>query len=319
MSVSNNAPSGARVGQCYQRTTLINNSGLDGWVKGFVYTTSQGPGVSISSININGIDYTFTKNPSFNATGDTLISLIIPDSVFKYNTMGLLGPADGDSLFEANETVTIVEQICVANCDLSRISTHTMSWGCDARYCNTVTRQDIVRLGQGSVNIGFQSNGSVANTEGGYCTNGSQTVTFTNTGVEVDAGTGSMFDVSAGIGLSDSLKVAYAGYRIVSVMIGGVNIPVFTNPIIDIKDNPLFTTDPDGPGGLDDIDGDGFYDDLAINQHFEVTIDYEVECSVSLTNNEDFCTNDFETGFNARLDYTDLCQNRTTYVQPRFF
>ncbi len=319
MSVNNNAPSGARVGQCYQRTTLINNSGLDGFVKGFIYTNSQGPGVSVKSITVNGIVFPFTKNPSFNATGDSLIAMIIPDSIFKYNTRGVSGPADGDSLFEPDETVTIIEEICIANCDLSRISTHEMSWGCDARYCNTIKRQDLVKLGQGSVNVSFQSSGSVANVVGGYCANGSQTVTFTNTGVEVDAGTGTMYDVSAGIGLSDSLKARYAGYRISSIKIGGVNIPTFTNPIIDIKDNPLFATDPDGAGGLEDIDNDGFFDDLAINNKLEVTVEYEVECSVSLSNKEDFCTNDFETGFNARLDYTNSCQTRTSYLQPRFF
>lgn len=319
MSVSNDAPTGARVGQCYQRTTIINNSGLDGWVKGFVYTTSQGPGVSISGLQVNGIPVTFTKNPSFNATGDTLIAIIIPDSLFKFNTRGLSGPADGDDIFEPDETVTITEDICIANCDLSRISTHSMSWGCDARYCNTVTRQDIVTLGQGSVNVTFQSSGSVANVVGGYCANGSQTVTFTNSGVEVDAGTATMYDVAAGVGLSDSLKVSAAGYRITGIRIAGVNIPTFTNPIIDIKDNPLFATDPDGAGGFDDIDGDGFFDDLAVNEKFEITVDYEVECSVSVNNKEDFCTNDFETGFNARLDYTNICQTRTSYLQPRFF
>lgn len=318
MFVSNNAPSGARVGQCYQRTTLINYGGLNGYIKGFVYTNSQGPGVSVKNITVNGMIISYTKNPTFNAEGDTLIAMIIPDSVFQFNTIGA-GPSDGDRLFETDETVTIIEEICVANCDLSRISTHAMSWGCEGRYCNTISRQDIVKLGQGSVNVSFQSSGSLPNTEGGYCINGRQSVTFTNTGVEVDAGTGSMFDVSAGIGLSDSLKLKYAGYNLTSIKIGNLNVPIGTNPIIDIKENPLFASDPDGPGGLSDIDGDGFFDDLAVGASFQVSVQYEVECSVSLTNRADFCTNDFDAGFNARLDYTDLCQSRTTYLQPRFF
>lgn len=318
MFVSNNAPSGARVGQCYQRTTLINYGGLDGYIKGFIYTNSQGPGVSVKNITVNGQIISYTKNPTFNADGDTLIAMIIPESVFQLNTIGS-GPSNGNKLFETDETVTIIEEICVANCDKSRISTHAMSWGCEGRYCNTISRQDIVKLGQGSVNVSFQSSGSLPNTEGGYCKDGRQSVTFTNTGVEVDAGTGSMFDVSAGIGLSDSLKLKSSGYNIISIKIGGVNIPIGTNPIIDIKDNPLFNTDPDGPGGLSDIDGDGFYDDLAVGSKFEVSVQYQVECSVSLVNRADFCTNDFDAGFNARLDYTDLCQSRTTYLQPRFF
>ena len=319
MSVSNNAPSGARVGQCYQRTVLINNSGLDGYIKGFVYTTSQGPGVSVKNITVNGVAVPYTKNPIFNTSGDTLIALIIPETVFPFNTRGSSGPADGDNLFEPDETVTIIEEICVANCDSSRISFHEMSWGCDARYCNTISRQDIVRLGQGSVNVAFQSSGSMPSIVGGYCLDGRQSVTFTNSGVEVDAGTGSMFDIQVGIGLSDSLKLSYAGYRILSIRVANINIPAFTSSMVSLKDNPLFTVDPDGAGGLSDIDGDGFYDDLAVGEKLEVTVEYEVDCSASLTNREDFCTNDFDAGFNARLDYTDLCLNQTTFLQPRFF
>ena len=36
-----------------------------------------------------------------------------------------------------------------------------------------------------------------------------------------------------------------------------------------------FTTDPDGAGGLDDIDGDGYYDDLAPGEHIDISFDYE--------------------------------------------
>ena len=320
MAVTNNAPNGARIGQCYERTVVVNNSGLDGWVKSCIYTNTQGAGISIKNLKVNGVSVPFTKTATFNADGDSLITVSIPDSLFKYNTRGVSGgPADGDNLFEPDETVTITEDICVANCDKSRISHHEMAWGCESRFCNTVKRQDIVRLGQGSVNVGFSSSGSTPALDGGYCSNGSQTVTFTNTGVEVDAGTGTMFDISTGIGISDSFKVAINGYKITGIKIGNITIPSFANTLIDIKNNPLFSTDPDGAGGLQDMDGDGFFDDLAVNEKFEITVNYEVDCGVSLTNREDYCTNDFEASFSARLDYTDLCQNRSKYVQDRFF
>ncbi|BDS14698.1 T9SS type A sorting domain-containing protein [Aureispira anguillae] len=36
----------------------------------------------------------------------------------------------------------------------------------------------------------------------------------------------------------------------------------------------LLTTNPDGPGGLEDLDGDGFFDDLAPGETFSVSFDY---------------------------------------------
>ena len=319
MAVTNNAPSSARVGSCYSRKVVIDNTSQNGWIKGFNYTSSQGPGVSITSIKVNGRPISFIKEQAFNATNDTLIRLVIADSFFRFNTVGLL-PSNGDTLFDSNEAVTITENFCIVNCDKARTSTHTMAWGCDGRFCNTNSRQDIVRLGQGNANITFGSNGLIPNIVGGYCKNGRQSIIFTNSGVEVDAGTGTMFDISTGVGLGDSFKLVKAGYRITSMKIAGVVIPLNTEGVINIKDNPLFTTDPDGAGGLSDVDGDGFFDDLRVGEKIEITVDYDVECSATVkSTTEDFCTNNFETSFNAKLDYVDICQKPKLYTQPDIF
>jgi gliding motility-associated-like protein len=320
MAVSNNAPSSARVGSCYSRKVVIDNSALSGgWIKGFNYSTSQGPGVALTSILVNGRPVTFTKELAFNTNNDTLVKFIVSDSFFRFNTIGLL-PSNGDTLFDSNEAITITENFCIVNCDLARTSTHTMSWGCEGRFCNTISRQDIVRLGQGNANIKFDFNGLVPNIIGGYCQNGRQAIVFINSGVEVDAGTGTMFDIATGIGLGDSFKLVKSGYRITSIKISGVSIPLNTFGVVDIKDNPLFTTDPDGAGGLSDVDGDGFFDDLRVGQKVEITIEYDVDCGATIkSSTEDFCTNNFETAFNAKLDYVDICQNPQKYTQGDIF
>ncbi len=317
--VENDAPSGARIGSSFKRNVFVDNGSLAGWIKNFVYTNSQGPGISVKSITVNGRSIPFTKNATFNATGDTLITMFVPDSIFKYNTIGSSGnPADGDNIFESDEKVTIVEEFCIVNCDDSRISTHEMAWGCDSRFCTTLTRTDNIPIGLGSVNIGFTPSGSMLQDTVGYCKPGSQTVTFTNTGVEVDPGTGTMFDIATGIGLSDYMKLNLQGYRITSVKIAGVNIPlVGDSAVVDVKNNPLFATDPDGVGGFEDIDNDGFYDDLAVDEKFEVTINYEVDCAANTT--DDNCRNNFETSLSAHLYYTDLCLRNATYTQNSFF
>ncbi len=319
VSVSNNATA-ARVGQCFQRTILINNSGLDGYIKGFEYNNTQGAGISVQSMSINGQAVTFTKTPVFNLAGDTAIAVIVPSSIFAFNTRGPSLPANGDLLFDPDETVTIVENFCIVNCDKSRISTHAMSWGCDDRFCNTISRQDLIRLGEGQVNVGFVGQGSIPDIIGGYCRVGQSTVKFTNNGVEVDPGTAGMYDLQLGIGLGDSLLLSNNGYRITKITVAGIELPTPSVPLADLRDNPLFTIDPDGDGvGLADTDGDGYFDDLPVGKNVEVTIEYEVDCNASLTNRDDNCKNDFETAFNALLNYTDLCGSREQVIKPRYF
>jgi hypothetical protein len=320
MSVTDNTGGSVRVGQCFRRTILINNSGLEGYIKSFAYANTQGAGISISSITANGVTLPITKTPTFNATGDTLIKADIPAAVFVGNTRGPITPADGDLLFEPDETVTIVENFCVVNCEKVRTATHAMSWGCDNRLCNTVSRQTIVRLGEGAVNVAFSPTGSRPDTVGGYCRVGKTSVIFTNNGVEVDPGTAAMIDVSTGIGLGDALGLQDKGFKITKMTIAGI---VFNTPSVaiqNLRNNPLLTADPDGAGvGLADIDGDGFFDDLPVGKSIEIKIEYTVECGVSLTNNVNKCVNDFETAFSAQIDYTDVCNRRNSVIKSRFF
>lgn len=320
MSVTDNTTGSVRVGQCFQRKILINNSALDGYVKSFVYTNSQAQGIYVSSITANGIILPMTKIATFNATNDTLIRVDVPAAVFAANTIGPVNPSNGNLLFEPNETVTIIENFCVVSCDKARTGTHTMSWGCDNRFCNSIARQTIIRLGEGAVNVAFSPTGTQPDTVGGYCKIGKTAVVFRNNGVEVDPGTAAMMDIVTGIGLGNSVGLADKGFKINKITIAGL---VFNTPSVaiqDLRNSPRLTTDPDGVGvGLADIDGDGFFDDLPVGKSIEIKIEYEVECGVSLINTAKKCTNDFETAFNAQIDYTDVCDKRNSVIRPRFF
>jgi gliding motility-associated-like protein len=320
MTVTDNTNGAVRAGQCFQRKIVINNSALEGYVKDFVYTNTQGAGISVTSVTVNGTNLPITKSPTFNALGDTLVKVSVPPSVFATNTIGPTAPGNGNLLFEPNETVTILENFCVANCTKSRVGISAMNWGCDARYCTSITRQTIVRLGEGMVNVAFQPSGSIPDIVGGYCRVGNTGVIFSNNGVEVDPGTATMFNIQTGIGLGNNIGLTDKGFKITKMIIAGL---VFNNPttaLQDLNNSPLLTTDPDGAGvGLADIDGDGFFDDLPRGQKIEIRVEYTVECGVSLTNNASKCVNDFESAFNAQIDYTDGCNKRNSVIQPRFF
>ncbi len=305
----------ARVGDCYSRDIVTTNSGLDGFVDTLVYTNLQGPGVYVESILVNGVPVTMNK--VVNGT-DTLITVLIDGVQFVNNTVGG-GPGDGDVFLDPNETVTITENICVLDCFDSRASSHGVSWGCDGIFCNTTTVDAFADIGLGTANLLFNDAGSLPNINTGYCQNGQSTVTFTNDGLEVDPGFATMIDVTTGIGLGGAFELMNSGFEITAIRIAGVDIPV-PETLVDLDSNALFTTDPDGVGGLTDFDGDGYFDDLPLNESIEISVFFNFDCSIAQDPGSDMtCANSFSTSFNARIDHTDACGDRIIRLETSYF
>ncbi len=302
-----------RVGECFDREITVSNSGLAGFVDTLEYSVTQGPGASISSILVNGLPAPISKTLDMN--GDTVVTFLIGADEFAQNTSGG-GPGDGDAFIDPNETVTITETICVSNCEDSRVSNHEAGWGCFGRICSTVDIPDFVRVGDGAANPEVLTSGVNPTVNVGYCQEGAAAVTYTNNGVEIDAGFGTMLDIQLGIGLGTTFMSSDNGYTITSYNIGGVDIPV-TGTIIDLGDNPAFTIDPDGPGGLVDFDGDGFFDDLELTESVEIAINYEVDCAQG-QGNEDSCINDFSSFLSSRVTYSDACGEGITVTNNGF-
>jgi len=92
-AVVNNTHGPARVGDCFSREILLNNSGLDGFVDTIIYSNTQGNGISIESIEVNGIAIPITK--TLLVTGDTLVEAVIDGTYFMNNTIGG-GAGDGN-------------------------------------------------------------------------------------------------------------------------------------------------------------------------------------------------------------------------------
>ncbi len=299
----------ARVGQCYNRDVVVTNSGLNGFVDNTIYENAQGAGVYVSALEVNGIPVTMTKVFDI-ASGDTIITATLDSTHFKLNTIGSGNPGDGDNFFDPNETVTITETICLVDCGLSRASIHSSSWGCEGRFCNSISISDFMTIGQGAANVIVTRGGTIPDQNTGYCQVGTISFTISNQGVEIDPGFATMTDIAAGVGLSVFMDLANGGYNITSFSIAGVDIPGFmSNNFLD--GDPLFAVDPDGAGGLSDWDNDGFFDDLELNQSFEITAQYEFDCGqAQQLGDDETCPNEFLTSIGMQIDFTDLCQMR---------
>ena len=299
--LNNNPP--ARVGDCFTRNIKVNNSALDGFVDLLHYENAQGPGVSITDLEVNGMSINFNKAPD--GLGDTLITAVLEGPEFLNNENG-----NNDGFFDPNEALTITETYCVVSCDEFTGSQHQVWWGCNEETCRVSQTTDFIVLGSGSANVGFTNGGSLPNEFGGYCTDGQTTITFTNGGIEFDEGFATMIDLEAGINLGAGFNLQNGGFTITGISIAGVDLPDFQ--AFNLLDgNPLFSSDPDGVGGLSDFDGDGYFDDLELNQSVEITAFYEMDCSIAFqTDLTEDCTNNYNTGFNAQVEYTDACDIR---------
>ena len=318
MGINNDLIGTASIGDCFTRTVYVNNSALDGFVDQLNYFNVQGPGVSVQTLKVNGQTVPFTKQATF--SGDTIIKATLTATQFMLNTQGLNSPGNGDGFFDPDETMTVTETACLVSCYKSKLSKHNISWGCGLISCDTVFVTDLINSGEGTVNIVFATTGvSLPSQNTGYCKQGISTIRFSNNGFEIDPGTGTMYNISVGIGLGSNFLVENNGFVITSYRIAGVDIPA-NDSIIFLEDFPAFQSDVDGPGGLMDLDNDGYFDDMTVGGNLEMTAFYEVECSsVNFDGIDENCFNDLGNSFNAKLFYTNFCNERVAFAKSSYF
>ncbi len=302
------------VGDCFNRNIKVTNTSLKSNVSKLTYEITQEIGVAIDDILINGNSVPFSMT-NINAFTNK-ITIELDSTNFQTNTNLAGGASNGDGFFDADESLLITEVLCLQSCSLPRSSDHVVSWGCDGAVCDEAKIVDFINIGSGTP---FPQIRRIAETDAGYCASGSTTIEVRNDGAQVDPGFGSMLNVAAGIGLTGSFDLTSNGYAITGMSVAGINIPNFTT-INQLNDNPLFATDPDGFGGLDDVDGDGFFDDLPIGQSFEITAQFDFDCSLgSVISHPDSCFNNFSTSFNGRVTYSDFCQNQDTRLFSSYY
>jgi len=300
-----------RIGAEVSRNLTISNSGLNSYLDNFDLSIIQEQGVSYKSLSINGVDYAFSKEA--NASGDTLITANISGAVFNGNTQEFGLQGNGDRLFDVDEIVTIEEVLEIVNCGAdgnSNLSaTHEVTWGCNSTSCREESQASNISIGVGEELIEFTYN-RAATVDAGYCDDGTLSITVANNGFEFDDGFGTILDISTGVGFAvgSDFLTSDQGYEVLTISIAGSNPITTPNGLIDLNNNPVFSTDPDGPGGLSDFDGDGFFDDLRVGESFEMTATFGTSCSEgAVFDVENECDNDFRGNFDGKITYANSC------------
>ena len=318
LTIEGNSPvQVARLGQCFDRSIVVSNAALEGFVDSIYYENVQSPGISVTGYTVNGIPVI----PQKSLVGtDTLLSFYIDSALLTQSVVGA-APGNGDGFLDPDEQVVIVESICVVSCFESRASLHNVAFGCDGEFCTTETLSNFVSIGNGAPNPTIVRGGDILPTSVGYCQQGQEVLTITNNGSESNPGFGTAIDVEVGVGLGPLFEVSASLLQIQELVIAG---QVITSPdsLVLLDNHPQFLFDPDGAGGLEDADGDGYYDDLPLGASIQVEVRFDFDCTIATGNSgDDNCANDIGTALNARMLYTNACDQRlvrnlSSFVRP---
>jgi hypothetical protein len=268
----------AVIGTTATRTTTITNGGNGATDTVRYYMVYPGGGMintsGTNAITANGVLFT----PS-STSGDTLFYKIYGATVF-----------GGNNLLSNGETVTITEPVKVVKCSAATL--YGTSW---ANQCQTATGSSAVTIATGVASIGATF---TRIQEVNWCQSGISNITYTNSGSGGNAG--AAYNVLANIGYNSSASNLAPGgisslvsARVDSVLIGSVMVPLIpaTATTPTRANFAALTTDPDGAGtGLEDLDGDGQFDDLAPGKSvtvkvYEHWIDNSAICPMPTYNN----------------------------------
>jgi len=311
------------VGMEIRRTLTISNSGLNSYLEAFDYQVLQEAGVSYQSILVNGNPINFEKEASSNR--DTLIRTTITGDFFTGNTQALGVAGNGDVLFDVDELVVIEEVITLTSCgndgDSNLSTAHQVNWGCNNTFCQEETQSANLPIGMGEVVVGFTHNDALT-VDAGFCEEGTLAISVANNGFEFDTDFGAILDISAGVGFAvgADFLTADQGYEITTVTIANGTVINTPNGLIDLNNNPNFGEDPDGVGGLEDVDGDGFFDDLRIGESFTMTATYNINCSLGAQFDiETGCDNDFRGNFDGKITFTNSCGTQEDALFDNFY
>lgn len=122
-----NNPEPIPTGGTFTRTTTVCNSG-QGNLDNFVYTSSSDPGLTPTSVTVNGTAVTNNGNPANNEVSVDVTSALLPGGELAFNGC-----------------VDIVETFDVLGCGILNTSS-SVSWGCFGEVCETSTTAKTIQV-----------------------------------------------------------------------------------------------------------------------------------------------------------------------------
>ncbi len=269
------------LGSSSTRTMNITN-GSFGVIEGFYFADVFNAGdltVSDFIINPMGSNYAIPVG-NITISGDSVIVQFTAAEIAEIDgSVGTVG--DGDAIFEKDETFILEYTVRPNSCGVSNtIASELLAWfGCSyEERCQYAENAASLGLTNATPSI-VLSNASKPSLD--FCDTVTYSVTLTNNTAETTpAGGGFAKDVTAFLGfranaspISTLANVTQWGSGrhntkfFVNHKLNGVSVTLPTIPglygtVVPYLPPDYFDYDPDGPGGLTDVDLDGYFDDL---------------------------------------------------------
>ena len=246
----------------YQQKVMISQNGLGAYLEDFfleVDYTDEAHG--FVSMEINGVDVT-TKVVD---NGDKL-QVLVDGTDFATNA----DPLAHLDLFEEEEQLMVEVVWAIDFCLDTNVGVeYNAFYACGGSICRDNTddsRSSLTSLDGSDYDISITWGGTHGTTN--ICNNRSRTLTYNNNSTDALS---DIFDIAFEFSTSSTNLCNIEDVIIngVSVIGGFGNSPISTFRGAVSLDN-LLTADPDGAGGLDDLDGDGYYDDLPVSSSVAV-------------------------------------------------
>lgn len=228
------------------------------------------------SLFVSGNDKMTILNTNYgtlSANGDTL--------TFNSGDFSLIG--NGNDFFERGEIIDIVQEVSLNACETDFRISHRLRLPCARNVCE-FTVDDNVKLQAivGTPKLGVLQDTQITATP---CRDGEVNLRFFNTSNNGNFNLGnSLYNLYLDLGWAVIQGNQYTEpridncLRIKEVRLNGriftVSFTGFTGYGLDFR---RLTTDPDGPGGLRDLDRDGFFDDLGPTDTLKLYIKYEMD------------------------------------------
>ncbi len=278
------------LGNTETRDILVRQGGL-GCLEIVEYFVVAGTDLLNYALSYNGIPLTPNSTaPNQTGTADTLFYLI-DMSMAPFTAVG-----DGDSCFENGEEIQFEETFTLGGCDNSS-SFHNANWGCNGEKCQEAVEQEgVVNASNGIPDVKVVA---LQRPRPELCDSVTYVVQITNEGIQTNPPGGAVakdLAIILGLGINSTMistpynqttwggefnmtrnwgNFKLNGFAVQDSMLINPSLPN-RGPVSFIAPNS-YSTDPDGPGGLDDIDGDGFYDDLQTGDTLVVSFQFWLE------------------------------------------
>ena len=244
---------------------------------------------------------------------DQFYILPIADQQFVIIESTSIGRLSGDTIIIDNAILKSKDSLFVdvvfalQNCELRSIN-YEVGFNCDVSDCVSVQRFiDENEVYQNNVRVEMEQRLSeqLNSIHYGLCETYSTPITVSNNKGKMHSSVADLYSLEFSILPQRNSNRRFEECMIVSARVNGVVIPVNKN--FDSEYNLSFESlvnDPDGAGGLDDLDNDGQYDDLPLGESF----DFDFELLLA-----DGCYLDYQSlnlEFDTEIRFENFCNER---------